>query len=104
MIAMNSSDSNLDMSAQIACSLYDYVEIACMYHYELTIVLRDGQRMIATAIDTKLNAERVECIEVEKAEVRRLLRLSSIHSLEPMTDNAKFGLVVLNPLVDSSAS
>lgn len=75
-----------------------------MYRYKIKLVLFEGPDVVATAMDTKLNAERAECIEVQTAESRCLIELSNIHSLEPLTDNAKFGLVVLNPSAASSYS
>ena len=37
----------------INCGLYDYLEIACLYHYDLDILLRDGSSFKGNAQTTQ---------------------------------------------------
>ncbi|HCY28379.1 MAG TPA: hypothetical protein DHV00_08350, partial [Alteromonas macleodii] len=50
----------------IACQLYDYIEIACMYGLEVSVVLKDGNTVRGTALTTvidKRNDVATECIQ-----------------------------------------
>ena len=38
----------------IRCDLYDYIEIACLRHYTLTIKLLDGEKIQGKAETTKI--------------------------------------------------
>jgi len=46
----------------ISCNLYDTIEIVCMFHYPITLTLRDKTKISGIALDTKRNDERLECV------------------------------------------
>ena len=48
----------------INCGLYDYLEIACLYHYDLDIKLRDGT-LLKGAAQTTLIKEGAEFLVVQ---------------------------------------
>ncbi len=48
----------------INCGLYDYLEIACLYHYDLDIKLRDGT-LLKCAAQTTLIKEGAEFLVVQ---------------------------------------
>jgi len=51
----------------IACQLYDYIEIACMYGLEVSVVLKDGNTINGTALTTVIdirNDVATECIQM----------------------------------------
>ena len=35
----------------IDCELHDFVEVACMYRYQLRLILKDGQVIEGKAVD-----------------------------------------------------
>ena len=44
----------------ISCALYDYIEIACMHRYDVTVWLDDGRMIAGRATNTAVGKERVE--------------------------------------------
>ncbi len=47
----------------ISCNHYDYIEIACMHHLRIELILKNGDSVCGVATDTKRNALKQECIE-----------------------------------------
>mgnify|MGYP006191562847 CR=1 FL=1 len=43
----------MDDYQPLACDLYDYLEIACMHHYQLNIELVDGTHLQGEALRTR---------------------------------------------------
>ncbi len=39
----------------LSCHQHDYIEIACMYHLEIDLMLNDGHHVIGIALDTIYN-------------------------------------------------
>lgn len=75
---------------QISCSLYDYIEIVCLYKYTIEIHTTNKDIFIGTAIDTKLNNEKKECIVIRREDSKELVILEDIKELKVLTKNAKF--------------
>jgi len=48
----------------ISCHLYDYIEIACMHQYPVKLTMKNGEIFECTALDTRYNAAKEECIKV----------------------------------------
>ena len=74
----------------IACELYDYVEIACMYRYPINLVLKSGERVQCVALDTARNDQGEECIKVDIDGTVSLVVLDDISVLEARIDNPHF--------------
>lgn len=77
----------------IACDLHDYLEIACMYHYQIRLVLKDGSSLIGTAIDTVTKDKREYLLIDDSVEIRQV-ELIQLKKLEVLTANAQFKDVV----------
>lgn len=77
----------------ISCQLYDHIEIVCMYHYPITLTLKDGQQIQGDARDTTRNAEGDECIKIATMGAARLVILDHIETLTVNIDNPHFTLV-----------
>lgn len=75
---------------QISCSLYDYIEIACLYKYRIQIHTINEEIYIGIAIDTKLDSQKNECIVIEYENMNKLIVLKDIKELKVLTKNAKF--------------
>lgn len=79
----------------ISCQLYDYVEIACLYHYPIKFLLRDGGVIEGIALDTLRNDIAEECIKIKLTSdgTEQLLVLDSILSMQALIENPHFQLV-----------
>jgi Rho-binding antiterminator len=81
------------------CDLHDYLEIACLYGYTLDIELIDGQRLTARALTTRTAPTREEFLDLDTADGRRAIRLDQLLAITPQEDDARFGRIVLAPLM-----
>ncbi len=78
----------------ISCQQYDYIEIACMYHFDVIISLTNGEEVIATAIDTQRNALNNECIKLQQSQQTILVELNQIISIEALKANPHFDKII----------
>lgn len=77
----------------VDCDLHDYLEIACMHHYQLKIELNDGQSFVATAMTTRTTSGKEEFL-VLKTESRQFeIRLDNLRTITPVDKNARFGCI-----------
>jgi Rho-binding antiterminator len=77
----------------ISCANHDYIEIACMYRFELRLVLENGQVAHGKAFQTVLNENKEECLVLETKSGNKLIVLEQVVSIEAVTDNSHFGKV-----------
>lgn len=78
----------------LSCDLHDYIEIACMYHLPVELVMRDGHRISGTAMDTASNAEKQECIVIsDEGGQGSLIVLDELKSMRALASNPHFKLV-----------
>ncbi|MGF1870149.1 Rho-binding antiterminator [Photobacterium indicum] len=75
----------------IQCQRYDFIEIACMRRYLLSIELNDETTLVGTAIDTKTQADKTEWLIIEQDGQSQSIRLDTIIAITPLTANAEFG-------------
>jgi Rho-binding antiterminator len=80
----------------ISCQQYDYIEIACMYQFDVIITLMSGETITATALDTKRNAANLECIAIKQSGDITLVELNQILSLEALKANPHFDKITFN--------
>ena len=85
----------------ISCSDYDYIEIVCLYHYPVELTMKSGKIVGGIALDTKRNAAKQECIEMEVKQDKLLVVLDEISKLEVSVD--KCGLSTLTSNLDISS-
>lgn len=79
----------------LSCDLYDYIEIACLHHYQLHIELAGGARLDARAVTTLTTADKEEYLLVQNEGGQERLRLDRITAITPLTEGASFGRVLL---------
>ncbi|VXB81434.1 Protein rof [Pseudomonas sp. 8AS] len=84
-----------DSYQPIACDLYDYLEIACLHHYQLRIELTDGSELEAEAVNTAITANKEEFFVVRGTGGEQRLRMDRLLAITPLDAGASFGRVLL---------
>ena len=85
----------------IQCSHHDYIEIACLHHYELNIEFTSGEWIRGIADTTQTNTAKEEHLIVRIKGVKRAIRLDFIRSITPIDKNAVFTKTAINDLNDA---
>ena len=67
----------------ISCNQYDYIEIACMHHLSVELILKNGDEVCGVVTDTKRNANRDECIAIHVSGELSLLCSLQLVYLKP---------------------
>ncbi|MCW1717776.1 Rho-binding antiterminator [Pseudoalteromonas sp. A3] len=77
----------------ISCHQYDYIEIACMHHLRIELILKNGDSVCGVATDTKRNALKQECIAINLNGELKLIELTSISVIKALTKKTYFNKV-----------
>ncbi|GAB57104.1 Rho-binding antiterminator [Rheinheimera nanhaiensis] len=71
----------------LKCDLHDYIEIVCLYHYPLKLTLSSGAVFTGTALITRYNDQRQECLVIQQHQAEQLVLLEDIALLEVTVQN-----------------
>ncbi len=74
----------------ISCDRHDFLEIACLFHYDITIETDDGNEIRGQAITTKTLADKTEWLVFAGEGRAREIRLDQIKAITPLATKAKF--------------
>ena len=74
----------------ISCAVHDYVEIACMYHFTVKLVLKNGQTVEGKAVQTVINECKEECVVLDTETGNKEIVLEQIISMGAVTKNPHF--------------
>ncbi|MGD8595255.1 MAG: Rho-binding antiterminator [Gammaproteobacteria bacterium] len=74
----------------ISCANHDYVEIACMYRFEIKLVFKNGQIVQGIAFQTTYNENREECMVLKTEKGSEEIVLKQIALMEAVTKNPHF--------------
>lgn len=77
----------------ISCDLHDFVEVACMYGYQLRLILKNDQIIEGKAIDIINSPEKHECLVIN-GDSRQQIELTKLARMEVLTPNARFSEVI----------
>jgi Rho-binding antiterminator len=77
----------------VSCELHDYLEIACLYAYQVRLILKDHQIIEGKAIDTMTTAEKREYLLIDNGK-KQPIELMQIKKMQVLTANAQFSEVV----------
>ncbi|MEK6595081.1 MAG: Rho-binding antiterminator [Pseudomonadota bacterium] len=77
----------------ISCELHDFVEVACMYGYQIKLILKNNQVIEGKAIDIVNSPERRECLVIDN-DSRQQIELTQLARMQVLTPHAKFNEVV----------
>lgn len=87
----------------IQCQLYDFIEIACLRHYTLSVKLLDRSEILGRAETTKIeNKQEFLVVSTEdesdknQKEKKISVRLDKIKSITALDKNAEFKTVNIN--------
>ncbi len=78
----------------ISCELHDFVEVACMYTYQLKLILKNEQILEGKALDIINSADKKECLVLETNGEKQHIELTQLAKMEVSTPNAKFKEVI----------
>lgn len=74
----------------ISCAQYDYVEIACMYRFEVKLIFKNGNYVQGTAFQTAYNENKEECIVLKTERGNEKIALEELAAIEAVTKNPHF--------------
>lgn len=79
----------------VSCQLFDYIEIACLYHFELELKVINNDIITGIAIDTTRNSDKQECLILQsKDQSKQLVELDHIISMQAITKNPHLDKIV----------
>jgi transcriptional antiterminator Rof (Rho-off) len=82
-------------SSPISCAFVDNLEVACLYHFRLCLLLAD-EKLEGEALDLTRNADGEECLRLQCVEDIRDVPLRQIVLIEAKTENPYFSRLTLN--------
>ena len=71
----------------LKCDLHDYIEMVCLYHYPLKLTLSGGTVLTGTALTTRYNDQRQECLVIQQHQAEQQVLLEEIALLEVTVQN-----------------
>ncbi|WP_445765878.1 Rho-binding antiterminator [Rheinheimera sp.] len=80
----------------LKCDLHDYIEIVCLYHYPLKLTLSSGAVLTGTALTTRYNNQRQECLVIKQNDNEQQVVLEDIALLEVTVQNPHLQQVRFN--------
>ena len=76
----------------VSCDLHDYLEIACLYGYQVRLTLNDLQVVDGKAIDTLTTPDKREYLILDSGQ-KQQLELNQLKKMQVLTPNARFSEV-----------
>ena len=80
----------------MSCEQHDYIEIACLYRYPITLTLVSDEHICGIALDTARNEQRQECIKLLVDNTEKLVPLANLASMKATVPNPHFDRVAFN--------
>ncbi|KOE80685.1 transcriptional antiterminator [Vibrio alginolyticus] len=77
----------------IACSQYDYIELACLFHLPIKLTLKSGATYSGIAVDTLHNEHKQECILLKNEENEYLVATDCLLMMEALSEHPHFTIV-----------
>ena len=79
----------MSQPAIISCALHDYIEIACVYAYQVKLQLKNGHSIEGKVVDLVTSPEKREYLLIE-GQRQIKIELIEIKELQVLTPHAKF--------------
>ena len=80
----------------ISCDLHDHIEVACMYGYQVRLILKDQSIVEGKAKDILTGAQKREYLLLETEAGSQQIELISLEKLLVLTPSAQFSEVVFS--------
>jgi len=77
----------------MTCEQHDYIELACVYLYQVNLTLKNGEQVKGQALDTLYNDEREVCLCLKQDEELQLVVLDQIVSMKACQQNPHFNII-----------
>lgn len=78
----------------ISCDKHDYIEIACLYQYELLVTLKDANKENIIAKDVFIGKDKMEyLLGKNRHQTEIKIPLINIKTIKALSKNAKFDVV-----------
>lgn len=79
-------------NCSVACDLHDFIEIACMYHYQVKLTLKDQTSIEGKAIDILIGSDKREYLVIDTGQ-KQQIELNQLKKLQVLTPKAQFSEV-----------
>ena len=76
-------------NCSVACDLHDFIEIACMYHYQVKLTLKDQTSIEGKAIDILIGSDKREYLVIDTGQ-KQQIELNQLRKLQVLTPKAQF--------------
>ncbi len=73
----------------ISCHIHDYVEIACMYGYQIRLTLYTGDKVTGRAKTTS-SKDKLEYLVIETTDGEMDIEMNQIKTMRSLIDNPHF--------------
>ena len=74
------------------CNLHDYLEMACLYRFEVELILKDETKILGTPVTTK-TINKIEYLELNSSGTLLAIPVLNLASMHACKDNPHFDLV-----------
>jgi Rho-binding antiterminator len=81
----------------IACDVHDYVEVACLFGYDLRLQLRDGSIVMGKAMTTITRPDKTEVLQLRQGDSLANIPLHEAVHADVLTPNARFDQIEFSP-------
>ena len=76
-------------NCSVACDLHDFIEIACIYHYQVKLTLKDQTSIEGKAIDILIGSDKREYLVIDTGQ-KQQIELNQLRKLQVLTPKAQF--------------
>ena len=74
----------------LSCEHHDYIEIACLYHFEVEIVLHNKDSIQGFAETTETSPDKREWLVIRTDNLNQKINLNDITAMRAITLNSHF--------------
>ena len=80
----------------ISCQQYDYIEIACLYRYEVSLTTGNGDVVQGTAVTTGINQHKQEYLALDTPQGAVNVLLIELTKMQVITANPHVSEVIFD--------
>ncbi|WP_080927840.1 Rho-binding antiterminator [Vibrio nigripulchritudo] len=81
----------------ISCDKYDFIELACVFKFKVTLEMLNGETEEGVATSTKIGADRIEYLVLSHLdEDESFIQMDQIRTMTAKTPNPHFTTIHIN--------